>query len=141
MSFIVYGRVGILIFEIDEIYENVEFIVKKVVNGFLYNKKEFLIVEEKGFFDEVGMKVYVGGGNGDSGVKIFIGFDDFIKFISEGGYFFVEIFGKFIFCSFVYLLDYLFYKVKFKIDIDSDFVYVRIEYWNLKNDFYVGRFL
>lgn len=33
------------------------------------------------------MKVYVGGGNGDSGVKTLTGFDDFIKFISEGGHF------------------------------------------------------
>ena len=61
VSSIAYGRVGILTLETDEIYENAESIVKKAVNGFLYNKKEFLTVEEKGFFDEARMKVYVGG--------------------------------------------------------------------------------
>ena len=141
VSSIAYGRVGILTLETDEIYENAESIVKKAVNGFLYNKKEFLTVEEKGFFDEAGMKVYVGGGNGDSGVKTLTGFDDFIKFISEGGHFSAETPGKPIFCSFAYLSDHSPYKVKFKIDIDSDPVYARIEYRNLKNDSYVGRSL
>ena len=102
VSSIAYGRVGILTLETDEIYENAESIVKKAVNGFLYNKKEFLTVEEKGFFDEARMKVYVGGGNGDSGVKTLTGFDDFIKFISEGGHFSAETPGKPIFCSFAY---------------------------------------
>ena len=120
---------------------DMESIVKKAVNGFLYNKKEFLTVEEKGFFDEARMKVYVGGGNGDSGVKTLTGFDDFIKFISEGGHFSAETPGKPIFCSFAYLSDHSPYKVKFKIDIDSDPVYARIEYRNLKNDSYVGRSL
>lgn len=87
------------------------------------------------------MKVYVGGGNGDSGVKTLTGFDDFIKFISEGGHFSAETPGKPIFCSFAYLSDHSPYKVKFKIDIDSDPVYARIEYRNLKNDSYVGRSL
>ena len=141
VSSIAYGRVGILTLETDEIYENAESIVKKAVNGFLYNKKEFLTVEEKGFFDEARMKVYVGGGNGDSGVKTLTGFDDFIKFISEGGHFSAETPGKPIFCSFAYLSDHSPYKVKFKIDIDSDPVYARIEYRNLKNDSYVGRSL
>ena len=82
-----------------------------------------------------------GVSNGDSGVKTLTGFDDFIKFISEGGHFSAETPGKPIFCSFAYLSDHSPYKVKFKIDIDSDPVYARIEYRNLKNDSYVGRSL
>ena len=46
VSSIAYGRVGILTLETDEIYENAESIVKKAVNGFLYNKKEFLMRPE-----------------------------------------------------------------------------------------------
>lgn len=49
VSSIAYGKVGILTLETDEIYENAESIVKKAVNGFLYNKKEFLTMK-KSFF-------------------------------------------------------------------------------------------
>lgn len=142
VSSIAYGRIGILAVETDQTYEEAEKMVKSAFNGILYSERKTLTTEEKAFFANAEMKVFVGGGNGESGVKTFSGVESFMSWITEGGKFSSQSPGAPIFCSFAYLSDHSPYKVKFKIDIDSDPVFARIEYKNQTNDNrYNGQYL
>ena len=128
VSSIAYGRMGILTLETNYDYEQANRIVKETFNSIFINQGSSLTQEQETFFSDLDMKVFISGGSGETGVKTVGGIKDFINCIIEGGDFSSSSPGKPIFCSFAHYSDDSPYKVNFKIDIDSDPVYARVEY-------------
>ena len=65
------------------------------------------------------MRIYLLGGDGQSGVQTVNGYQDFIHHISEGGTFSSSAPGVPIYCGFAYLTDNSPVKIKFKINISA----------------------
>ncbi len=126
VSSLAYGRLGILTLETTMIEEEAERIFKNVVSGLIVNKNKQLTSEERKFFDEATMKVYLAGGDGESGVKVINGPEEFIAWITEGGTFSAQSWGQPIYASFSYLSDHSPFKVDYQIDIDADPLYVKL---------------
>ncbi len=142
VSSIAYGRLGVMVIETDYDYMEAEAIAKSTVNKLLYKKTTTLTTDEQNFIKTSDVKIYLVGGNGESGVQTVTGVEGFIKHLTDGGEFSASAPGTPIYCSFANLSDNSPYKVHFRFDIDSPPVYARVEYGNFSNtDRYVGQFL
>ena len=128
VSSIAYGRIGILTLETNYDYEKANKLVKETFNSLFINKNNTLTKEQEAFFNSAEMKVFIAGGSGVTGVKTIGGIKEFTNYITEGGEFSASSPGKPIFCSFANYSDDSPYRINFKIDIDSDPVYARLEY-------------
>ncbi|MFO3729480.1 thiol-activated cytolysin family protein [Butyricimonas muris] len=128
---ITYGRMGILAIETDYTYTEAHKIIEQAFKTIFYKKSSTLTDEAKRMLSSATMRVYLIGGDGQSGAQTVNGYQDFIRHISEGGTFNSMTPGVPIYCSFAYLSDNAPVKIKFKINVSSDPVYARIEYRNM----------
>ena len=133
---VTYGRMGIMAIETDYTYAESYKIVEQAFKSIFYKKSSILTEEAKKMLNSAEMRIYLLGGDGQSGVQTVNGYQDFIHHISEGGTFSSSAPGVPIYCGFAYLTDNSPVKIKFKINISSDPVYARIEYHNYRKDYF-----
>lgn len=129
---ITYGRMGLLTLESDYDYELTEKYIKEAFNAIFINKQTNISKEAQNMIDASEMKIVILGGEADAVAQTVNGFNDFVRYIKEGGKFSSKVPGVPISCSFAYLSDNSPVKIKFKYNISTDPLYARIEYKNYK---------
>ncbi|MGQ7853070.1 thiol-activated cytolysin family protein [Pedobacter sp. WC2501] len=130
VSSITYGRMGIMAIESDYTYEAVNNAYNSAFKALFVSGSSSTTEEEKRIIDESSMKIYIIGADGSDAVETVNGFDAFIQFIIKGGTFSASNPGVPIYFSLSHLADHSVVKTKFRINIDTQPVYARIEYQN-----------
>ena len=134
VSSITYGRMGIMAIESDYNYEELNKAYNSAFKALFVSGSNSTTEQEKRIIDESSMKIYIIGVDGNDAVETVNGFDAFVQFIIKGGTFSPTNPGVPIYFSLSHLDDHTVVKTKFKINIDTQPVYARIEYQN-KEDY------
>ncbi|MEG0107964.1 MAG: thiol-activated cytolysin family protein [Lachnospiraceae bacterium] len=117
ISSIVYGRMGVIIIETNESYENVRVAVKAAFEAKIVSGELNLSYEHKQILEKCDIKLSVTSGDGKGAVKAISGFEEFKKFIIGGGTFSQDVPGDPLFYTASYLSDNSPLYSRFKIDL------------------------
>ena len=135
VSSITYGRMGIMAIESDYSYEELNNAYNSAFKALFVSGSSSATEQEKRIIDESSMKIYIIGADGNDAVETVNGFDAFVQFIIKGGTFTPTNPGVPIYFSLSHLNDHTVVKTKFKINIDTQPIYARIEYKNKKTTY------
>lgn len=133
VSSIAYGRMGILTIETDELSEKSLRVINSSFNTIFKNGSSTLTEEEKRFFNGADLKLLLIGGNGNTAVQSFKGYEAFVEHISQGT-FSKSSPGVPIFCSYAYLKDNSPVKTTFKFNIKKRPLYVELIKENVRTN-------
>ncbi len=117
ISSIVYGRMGVIIVETNESYEDVRVAVKAAFEAKIVNGELNLSYQHKQVLEKCDIKLSVTSGDGKGAVKAISGFEEFKNFIIEGGIFSQDVPGDPLFYTASYLSDNSPLYSRFKIDL------------------------
>lgn len=116
---ITYGRLGIVVIESDDNYEELSLAFKAAFNIGVVKGDVGVTLDQKAIINRASIKVYLVGGKGETGVQTINGYDDFKQHILKGGEFTADDPGVPIFFRLRYLSDHSLYKTKFNIDLPN----------------------
>ncbi|MGN7990488.1 thiol-activated cytolysin family protein [Pedobacter sp. 22226] len=140
VSSITYGRMGIMAIESDYSYEAVNNAYNSAFKALFVSGSSSTTEEEKRIIDESSMKIYIIGADGSDAVETVNGFDAFVQFIIKGGSFSSSNPGVPIYFSLSHLNDHTVVKTKFRINIDTQPIYARIEYQNKQSRYIASQY-
>ncbi|MGV0919168.1 thiol-activated cytolysin family protein [Empedobacter falsenii] len=133
VSSISYGRMGVLAIETDEYSEEASKIINTTFSKIFKSGNTTLTEEELKLINSADFKLLLLGGNANTAVQSFKGYEAFVQHISQG-VFSKENPGIPIFCSYSYLNDNSPVKTKFKFDIKRPPLYVELVFENEKTE-------
>jgi thiol-activated cytolysin len=125
VSSISYGRMGVLAIETDEYSEEASKIINTSFSKIFKSGNTNLNEEELKLINSADFKLLLLGGNANTAVQSFKGYEAFVQHISQG-VFSKENPGIPIFCSYSYLNDNSPVKTKFKFDIKRPPLYIEL---------------
>ncbi|MGV0923449.1 thiol-activated cytolysin family protein [Empedobacter tilapiae] len=137
VSSISYGRMGVLAIETDEYSEEASKIINTTFSKLFKSGNSTFSKEELKLINSADFKLLLLGGNANTAVQTFKGYEAFVQHISQG-IFTKESPGVPIFCSYSYLNDNSPVKTKFKFDIKKAPLYVELVFENLKEEKYAN---
>lgn len=125
VSSISYGRMGILTIETDETSETAKKIINESLEILFFKKEKTLTEEQKSFLKKSDFNIYLIGGDGETAVQAFQGYEAFINHVSQKSFSKSEP-GVPIFCSYSYFKDHSPVKTRFVYNTRVEPVYVRL---------------
>jgi len=125
VSSISYGRMGVLAIETDEYSEEALKVINTTFSKIFKKGESNLTTEELKLINSADFKLLLLGGNANTSVQTFKGYEAFVQHITQGT-FTKESPGIPIFCSYSYLNDNSPVKTKFKFDIKKPPLYIEL---------------
>ena len=122
---ITYGRFGLLTMETNAEVNYAKKMLQESFHTLCVKGSSYLSYKERSFLNGCDFKLYLIGGNGNTAVQSFNGFNGFVDHIIKGK-FSKEQPGVPIFCSFANVVDNSLTRVKFKYNIRREPLYVEI---------------
>lgn len=119
ISSITYGRMALISMESFESYDKLRVALQVALQAKVINRELDFSLEQKKILKEAEINVVVYNGEGEGTVKTIKGWDEFQKFIIQGGRFSKDLPGDAIFYTASYLSDNSPYYSKFKIHLKN----------------------
>lgn len=120
-----FGRLGIMSLETNATAEYSKETINRVFRKLFVSGSSTLTTEEQSFLNGCNFKVYLIGGNGQTGVETFTGYNGFIQHVKRGTFSQNEP-GSPIFCTFNHVKDNSPMKVNFKFNIKKQPLYIEL---------------
>ncbi|ASZ09800.1 thiol-activated cytolysin family protein [Chitinophaga pendula] len=114
---ITYGRMGVVLIESDDNYEELSLAFKAAFNIGVVKGDVGVTLDQKAIINRASIKIFLVGGQGETGVKTINGYDEFKEHILKGGEFSANDPGVPLFFRLRYLSDHTLYKTNFNVDV------------------------
>lgn len=134
VSSVTYGRMGVMAIESDYNYEETNNAYNTAFKALFVKGSRSTTEYEKKVIGESTMKIYIIGADGNGAVQTVNGYDAFVQFVASSGKFSATEPGTPIYFSLSYLADHSVVKTRFRVNLETDPIYARVEYENLRQE-------
>lgn len=114
---ITYGRMGVVLIESDDNIQELSLAFKAAFNIGVVKGDVGVTLDQKNIINRASIKIFLTGGQGETGVKTINGYDEFKEHILKGGEFTENDPGVPLFFRMRYLSDHSLYKTTFKLRV------------------------